>query len=92
MNLVFLNNEMTNLMNEKSALDVVRLNFNKAFDTVSYNIITDNLINYGLGEWTVRQTGNWLNWQASMVVINGTKISWRSATSGSVCQALLLGL
>lgn len=88
-NLMYFYNEMTGSMNERSALDVVYLNFNKTFGALSCNI-TDSLMNYRLHEWTGRWIGKWLNCQAS-VVINGTKASWRSATSGGVCQALILG-
>lgn len=49
-NLISFCDEMAGLINERSALDVVYLNFNKAFDIVSCNILTDNLMKYRLDE------------------------------------------
>ena len=46
-NLIAFYNEMTGLLDEGRAADVVYLNFCKAFDTVSCNI--DKLTKYGLG-------------------------------------------
>lgn len=40
---------------------VVYLDFRKAFDMVSYNLLTDKLMKYRTGKWTVRWTENWLN-------------------------------
>lgn len=41
--------------------DVFYLAFSKAFDTVSHNILTDQLMNYGLDTWTVKWTETWMN-------------------------------
>ena len=35
-------------------VDVVNLDFNKAFDIASHNTLVDKLMKYGLGKWTVR--------------------------------------
>ena len=48
--------EMTVLVDEKRMVDGVYLDFSKAFDTVSYNILTGKLMKYGLREWTVSWT------------------------------------
>ena len=72
---------MTGLVDKGRAVDIVDLDFSKAFDTVSHKIITDKLLVYGLDKQTVRWIENWLNGQAQRVVISGTKSRWRPVTS-----------
>jgi len=45
---------MTGLVDERRAVDVVYLDFSKAFDTVSHNILIGKLGKCGLDEWSVR--------------------------------------
>jgi len=63
-------------------VDVVYLDFSKAFDTVSHNILLGKLRKCGLDEWTVRWIENWLNGRTQRVVISGAESSWRPVTSG----------
>jgi len=53
-------NEVTALEVEGRAVGVVCLDFSKAFGSVSYNILIDKLVRYGVDKWTVRWTENWL--------------------------------
>jgi len=64
------------------AMDVAYLDFSKAFDTVSHNILLGKLRKRGLDEWTVRCIKNWLNGRTQRVVISGAESSWRPVTSG----------
>ena len=52
-------------------MDVVYLDFSKAFDTVSHNILLGKVRKYGLDEWSVRWTENWLNGRTQRVVVSG---------------------
>jgi len=81
-NLIAFYNGMTGWVDEGRAVDLVYLNFSKAFDTVSRNILLGKLRKCGLDEWTVRWVENWLNGKAQSVVISGTESSWRPVTSG----------
>jgi len=44
-------------------MDVVYLDFSKAFDTVSHNILLGKLRKCGLDEWSVTWIENWLSGQ-----------------------------
>lgn len=81
---------MTSLVDDKRAVDTVYLDISKAFDTLSYKILIDNLLMYTPDEEAVRWTENWLNSWAQRVMVSETEPSWSPVTSGEP-QASILG-
>ena len=75
-NLVTFYDWVTRLVDEGKAVDVVYLDFSKAFDTVSHSILLGKLAACGLDKYTLLWVKNWLVGRAQWVVVNGVKSSW----------------
>ncbi|KAK4823752.1 hypothetical protein QYF61_006048 [Mycteria americana] len=63
-NLISFYDKVTRLVDEEKAVDVVYLDFSKAFDTISHSILLEKLAAHGLGGHTPRWVKNWLEGQA----------------------------
>ena len=75
-NLISLYDQVTHLVDEEKAVDIVYLYFSKALDTVFHSILLEKLAAHGLHRYTVCWVKNWLGGWAQRVVVNGVKSSW----------------
>ncbi|KAF4805043.1 RNA-directed DNA polymerase from mobile element jockey-like protein [Turdus rufiventris] len=81
-NLISFYDQMTHLVDVGKAVDVVNLDFSKAFDTVFYSILLEKLAAHSLDRCTLHSVKKWLDGQAQRVVVNGAASSWQPVTSG----------
>ena len=75
-NLISFYDKVTRVVVEGKAVDVVYLDFSKAFDTVPHNILMEKLAAYVLDRHMLCWVKHWLDGWAQSVVVNGVKSSW----------------
>ena len=59
-NLISFYDQVTRVVEEGKAVDVVYLDFSKVFDTVSHCFLLENLSAHGLDKFTLCRVKNWL--------------------------------
>ncbi|KAK4810070.1 LOW QUALITY PROTEIN: hypothetical protein QYF61_007892 [Mycteria americana] len=67
-NLISFYDKVTRLVDEGKAVDVVYLDFSKAFNTVSHSILLEKMAAHGLDGRTLHWVKNWLDGRAQRVV------------------------
>ena len=89
-NLVTYMDYITKNLDKGDPVDVLYLDFAKAFDKVPHNRLIQKLKRYNLSDETLKWIEAWLSNRKQRVLLNGTYSDWLDVTS-SVVQGSVLG-
>ena len=89
-NLLCFFEEITKWVDEGSPVDVIYLDFQKAFDKVPHQRLILNLKSHGMGNSRINWIEQWLTDRRQRVVVDGEVSNWKSVLS-RVPQGSVLG-
>ena len=89
-NLLCFFEEITKWVDEVSPVDVIYLDFHKAFDKVPHQRLILKLKSHGMGNSIINWIEQWLTDRKQRVVVDGEVSSWKSVLGG-VPQGFVLG-
>ena len=81
-NLLCFFEEITKWVDEGSPVDVIYLDFQKAFDKVPHQRLIRKLKSHGMGNSIINWIEQWLTDRRQRVVVDGEVSSWKSVLSG----------
>ncbi len=83
-------NDLAQCLDDKSQIDMIIMDFTKAFDSVPHNRLLLKLNRYGISDNIHRWIGNFLKHRVQRVVVGGEHSAWTDVVSG-VPQGTVLG-
>ena len=89
-NLIAFFDKVTKLVDQGNTMDIVDLDFSKAFDKVDHNLLLHKIEQSGIDGATTRLICSWLTNRTQCVVLNGTTSTWMEVCS-RVPQGSVLG-
>uniref|UniRef100_K7F1X3 Reverse transcriptase domain-containing protein n=1 Tax=Pelodiscus sinensis TaxID=13735 RepID=K7F1X3_PELSI len=89
-NLISFFEKVTDFLDKGNAVDLIYLDFSKAFDTVPHRELLVKLEKIGINMKVERWISNWLKGRLQRVILKGELTGWRKVTSG-VPQGSVLG-
>ncbi|CAM5091881.1 unnamed protein product [Eretmochelys imbricata] len=89
-NLISFFEKVTDFLDKGNAVDLIYLDFSKAFDTVPHGELLVKLEKMGINMKIERWIRNWLKGRLQQVILKGELSGWREVTSG-VPQGLIWG-
>ena len=81
-NLLCFLEEITKWVDDGSPVDVIYLDFQKAFDKVPHQRLISKLKSHGMGNSIINWIEQWLKDRRQRVVVDGEVSSWKSVLSG----------
>ena len=81
-NLLGFFDEITKWVDEGSPVDVIYLDFQKAFDKVPHQRLIFKLKSHGIGDTIINWIEQWLKDRRQRVVVDGEVSSWKPVLSG----------
>ena len=81
-NLLQFLDHVTRCIDDEEYVDVVYLDFAKAFDKVPHGTLLEKLDKHGIGGRVLNGISKWQNGRCQRVCVNGHYSTWRLVTSG----------
>ena len=76
-------NDWAKILDKRRQVDTFILDFEKAFDTPSHELLKSKLFSYGIGGKTLKWIDSFLCFRQQRVVVNGVKSDWAPVLSVS---------